>query len=301
MGRSYIKYFAALLLCGSNGIMASCIMLSSSEIVFLRTLIGAMLLIAVLFVTQRKLTCHKHPHDLVCLVVSGAALGASWLFLFEAYRLIGVGPASLAYYCGPIIVTVLSPWLFRERLTLAKISGLGLVLVGVLLVNSINIPSENNLSTWGLFCGVMSAVMYAIMVVFSKKTRHSKGLENTALQLVFAFGAVAVFLATQGNLIFDISGDDWLPVMILGLVNTGIGCYLYFSSIGILPAQTVSICGYLEPLSAVVLSAMLLGETLIPLQAIGIAFIVGGAVVSECSTIVKLPSLDTLTKKTASH
>ncbi len=154
MGRSYIKYFAALLLCGSNGIMASCIMLSSSEIVFLRTLIGAMLLIAVLFVTQRKLTCHKHPHDLVCLVVSGAALGASWLFLFEAYRLIGVGPASLAYYCGPIIVTVLSPWLFRERLTLAKISGLGLVLVGVLLVNSINrvCSISHNPSSSGISC-----------------------------------------------------------------------------------------------------------------------------------------------------
>lgn len=301
MGRSYLKYFAALLLCGSNGIVASCIMLSSSEIVFLRTLIGAALLIAVLFATQRKLTCHQHPHDLGCLAVSGAALGASWLFLFEAYQLIGVGPASLAYYCGPIIVTVLSPLLFHERLTLAKISALGLVLTGVLLVNSVNIPSENNLSTWGLFCGVMSAVMYAIMVVFSKKTRHSKGLENPTLQLVFAFGTVAAFLTTQGNLAFDVSGDDWLPIMVLGLVNTGIGCYLYFSSIGVLPAQTVSICGYLEPLSAIALSAILLGETLIPLQAIGIILIIGSAVVSECSAIVKLPSVAALAKKTASH
>ena len=47
--------------------------------------------------------------------MSGVALGASWIFLYEAYVEIGVSLASLAYYCGPVIVMVFSPILFREK------------------------------------------------------------------------------------------------------------------------------------------------------------------------------------------
>lgn len=45
-------------------------------------------------------------------------MGISWLFLFEAYRRIGVSIASLGYYCGPVIVMALTPVMFHEKLTL---------------------------------------------------------------------------------------------------------------------------------------------------------------------------------------
>ena len=69
----------------------------------------------------------------------------------------------------------------------------------------------------------------------------------------------------------------------LGLLNTGIGCYFYFSSIGKLPVQSVAVCGYLEPLSAVAFSVLLLHENLLPVQLIGAVLIIGGAVFSERS------------------
>ena len=72
-----------------------------------------------------------------------------------------------------------------------------------------------------------------------------------------------------------------LPILTLGLLNTGIGCYFYFSSSGDLPVQTVAICGYLEPLSAVVFAAILLSETMLPVQIIGAVLILGGALVGE--------------------
>lgn len=69
--------------------------------------------------------------------------------------------------------------------------------------------------------------------------------------------------------------------MILGIVNTGIGCYLYFSPLVKLPVQTVAICGYLEPLSAVVFAAILLNERMTMIQIAGAACIIGGAMVGE--------------------
>ena len=65
------------------------------------------------------------------------------------------------------------------------------------------------------------------------------------------------------------------------MLNTGAGCYFYFSSIGNLPVQTVAVCGYLEPLSAVIFSGIFLKETMLPVQMAGAVFIIGGAVYGE--------------------
>jgi drug/metabolite transporter (DMT)-like permease len=72
-----------------------------------------------------------------------------------------------------------------------------------------------------------------------------------------------------------------VPVLLLGLVNTGVGCYLYFSAISRLQVQTVAVCGYLEPLAAVVLSAILLGEGMGLMQILGTVLILGGAMFAE--------------------
>jgi drug/metabolite transporter (DMT)-like permease len=79
-----------------------------------------------------------------------------------------------------------------------------------------------------------------------------------------------------------------MPILLLGIVNTGIGCYFYFSSLGSLPVQTVSICGYLEPLSALIFSATILGEKLSLMQIAGTALILGGAAFGELFNGVKL-------------
>ena len=80
----------------------------------------------------------------------------------------------------------------------------------------------------------------------------------------------------------SISGESWPWILVLGVVNTGFGCWCYCSSIGARPVQTVAGCGYLEPLSAVVFSALLLHERMTPSQIIGAVLILGGALVAEC-------------------
>ena len=279
MKASYLKYIFALLLFGSNGIVASLIHLSSYEIVLLRTLIGSLLLIAIFFIAREKLTFYKYKTQSIFLAVSGIAMGTSWIFLYEAYDEIGVSLASLAYYCGPVIVMILSPILFRERLTKLKVCSFLVVLVGIFLVNGT--AFENGVSVWGLACGLLSAVCYSLMVMFNKKAKDITGLENSMLQLFVAFLTVAVFVGIKQGYRMQIDTQSIIPILVLGLLNTGIGCYFYFSSIGKLPVQTVAICGYLEPLSAVVFSVIFLKETMLPMQIIGAVLIIGGAMLGE--------------------
>lgn len=284
MKKEYIKYIAALLLFGSNGIVASNISLSSYEIVFWRTMIGSALLVALFLLARKKPLFPAHKKDLLFIALSGIAMGASWIFLYEAYAQVGVGIASLAYYCGPVIVMILSPFIFKEKMTAGKVIGFSAVLAGILLVNG---KIGGDINHWGVFCGLMSALMYSVMVILNKKSKAVKGLENATIQLVASFITVTIFTAFRTGFRLSVEPRDWVWIAVLGLLNTGIGCYLYFSSIGRLPVQTVAVCGYLEPLSAVLLAVIILGENMTASQCVGAVLIVGGAVFGECFTTRK--------------
>ena len=267
MDNGLFTYLAALLLFGSNGIIAAAIALPSSDIVLLRTFLGALSLITILATTQHhKLQAPSRPREAAALLLSGAALGASWIFLFRAYQTIGVGISSLLYYCGPIIVMALSPLIFGEKLTGGKIAGFVAVACGAFLIAAQGLGG--NMPIAGIVCGIASAFCYALMVIASKGAPHIEGLENSTLQVCAAFvTALVLTLITQGAPSFLSAGIaasiDWRAVAMLGVVNTG------------------AVVGYLEPLSAVVFSAALLGEAITPVRLMGAALIIGGAIFCE--------------------
>lgn len=279
MRKAYISYILALLLFGSNGIIASYIALSSTEIVLYRTFIGAVLLIFLFLITKNKWSFYKNKKHFSYLALSGIAMGLSWMFLYEAYDQIGVSVSSLLYYCGPVIVMVIAPIVFKEKLVMRKIVGFVAVLIGIILVNGNLVNGNNNI--FGILCGVMSAVMYSFMVIFNKKATNISGLENSLLQLTISCITVAIFILFRGNFSFYIPQDSIFPLIFLGVVNTGIGCYLYFSKLEKLPVQSVSVLGYIEPLSAVLLSVIILKETMSVMQIIGAVLVLGGAIYAE--------------------
>ena len=285
MKKSYLKYLSSLLLFGSNGIVASYILLNSHEIVFLRTFIGIIFLLCLFLLSKQKLQAFVNKKDSIYLIASGISTGISWLFLYQAYTEIGVSLATLACYCGPIIVILLSPLIFNERLDIYKISGFIIVFTGMIFVNGSEL-SQTGIS-FGLVCGILSAVTYSLMVIFAKKVKTINGLEYSFIQLISSFLIVAIFLGLKQGFYIPKLTENIFPVLFLGVINTGIGCYLYFSSIKELPAGTVAICGYLEPLSALFFSAIFLNERLSFIQIIGAIFIIGGAIIAELSKYLK--------------
>ncbi len=275
----YLKYMLSLLLFGSNGIVAAAVDAEAVAIVFWRTLLGSLLLAGIFVAKRQCVTVHHRPKDAAFLLLSGASTGMSWVFLYEAYRLAGVGVSTVIYYIGPVAVMALSPMLFKERLTAGKVCCLGIVLVGAILLNSAS--GEAGVDPAGLACAFASAACHAVMVIFNKLASRTQGLENPMLQLAISFATVAVYLLFAGKGLPAFPVRTAMPLVVLGLVNTGLGCYLYFSSLGGLRAQSIVVLGYLEPLSAVVLALLLLGEPMSLVQAAGCAMIIGGALLAE--------------------
>lgn len=86
MKKDYLKNLIGLLLFGSNGIIASHIVLSSCQIVFFRSVLGSILLVVLYRLTGHKFTALSHRKDLAFMISSGIAMAADWLFLFEAFQ-----------------------------------------------------------------------------------------------------------------------------------------------------------------------------------------------------------------------
>ena len=279
------KHLVSLLLFGLNGIVASNIELSSYEIVFFRTLIGSILLAVLFLLGKGKFNIKDNRKDFLFVVLSGIAMGTSWMFLYESYKKIGVSIGALLYYCGPVIVMLFSPVLFNEKLTAPKIIGFITVLIGVFLVNGAD--SGQKIGAWGLFSGIMSAVTYALMVMANKKSTKIVGMENSVIQLIVSCITVSVFLWFKQGLVINVPNNAWIWILVLGVMNTGVGCYMFFSSLSKLPVQTVAVCGYLEALSAVIFAALLLGEKMSTGQIIGAVCIIGGAMFGELVKIKK--------------
>lgn len=288
MSKAYAPYIAALVLLGSNGCIASLISMNSYEIVLSRCLLGSLTMLAIFLATRKPAQAFTHKKQLLFLCLSGAALAGNWLCMYEGYARVGVSITTLLTYLGPVLVMAVSPFLFKERLQALCVAGFVVVVAGVALVNGF--APEGDLDPLGLGCGFLAAVFYVGLVGFTKSVTDITGIENSLIQTASALVVCFVYLLIKQGPTFGITQADIVPVLILGCVNTGIGVYLYFSGVSKLPAQSVAVCGYLEPLSAVVFSAIFLHEMLSGAQLLGGAMILGGAVFCEMIRNQRVPN-----------
>ncbi len=274
---SYGMYILSMLIFGTNGILVHHISLASSQIILMRTLIGGLLLTLIVLL-RGGFDRAGIRADLLPLLLGGSVLGLNWVALFEAYRQLNVSLATLIYYVGPILVLLFSPVLFREKLNSRKITSVVLVAIGLVCISGS--IALRGMSMRGLLTAVVSALFYAAVIIFNKRITHTGGLQTAALELDIAFVIVLIYMMLTVGLPHPAVSDiPWIAV--IGLVNTGLAYLLYFSGLQKLPAQSAALISYVDPVSALVFSALFLHETMTPVQILGAVLIIGGAVFGE--------------------
>lgn len=278
--KSQIKFIIAMLIFGSIGLFVKAVNLPSDVIVLMRTIVGSIFIALVMLIGRQRINKKGIISNLPVLILSGLVLGGNWAFLFEAYKYTTVSVATLIYYCAPIIVFLLSPIIFRERLTIGKVIGVILAIVGMGIINGIGIGGSN--PSLGLICGIVSAALYATLMIVNKFIKDLSGLEVTLSQLIVAAIVMLIYvlIVHKGMVSFG-DGKEIALLITVGIVHTGIACYLYFSSMQNLPSQSIAMLSYIDPVSALFFSGIFLGERLSALQLIGAFLILGGTAFSQ--------------------
>ena len=251
---SYGMYVLSMLIFGTNGYLVAHMSLQSGQIVLLRTLLGGLLL-TVLVLLRGGFDREALRAERIPLLLGGAALGLNWVALFEAYRLLNVSLATLIYYVGPMLILLLSPVFFHEKLTPRKLAAVGIVAAGLVCISGS--IAFSGLSTAGLLVAFLSALFYASLIAFNKRIVRTGGMQTAALELDVAFFIVLVYVLFTSGLPHPRPAD--LPyVAVIGFINTGLAYLLYFSGLQKLPGQSVALISYIDPVSALIFSAVLL-------------------------------------------
>jgi len=195
--------------------------------------------------------------------------------LFEAYKYTTVSVATLSYYFAPVIVTAVSPILFRERLTGKQLLCFAMSTLGLVMITGVgDLGGGSHLV--GILFGLGAAVLYASVVLLNKFIRNVAGIHRTFLQFLAAILVLIPYVAlTSGVTLGAMTGSGWANLLIVGLVHTGITYCMYFSSLQELPGQKSAILSYIDPLVAVVVSVAVLKESMTLWQIVGGVLILG--------------------------
>lgn len=273
----------SMLIFSTIGILRRYIPLSSACVALVRAVVGALFLLIVLKCRRQSLNSSAIRKNLIPLLLSGSALGFNWILLFESYWHTSVATATLCYYLAPILVILVSPLVLKERLTGKKLLCAWVALVGLILVSGVAEAEFTGLSEMkGILFGLGAAVLYAAVMLLNKKIRDIGAYDKTIFQLAVAgFALLPYVLLTEDMSALNINSTAVVLLAIAGVIHTGVAYALYFGSIPLLPAQSVALYSYIDPVLAIILSMLFLKEPMSIPSGIGAVMILGAAFMGE--------------------
>ncbi len=248
----------------------------SAQLVGVRVTFGALALIAIAVAT-RRLSFPKVRRGRI--VLAGVLLTLHWITFFESIKLTTVAIALAVLYLGPIGAAILSGPLLGERVDRRLWIALSIAGGGTLLV--VQPWQPGLLSARGLvMAGLAAATLAALMIVGKPIAQDLGGLTMAAGELIVA----SVLLAPATYAALTQNREHIVDFLILGALFTGVAGFVYWEMMRHLPVASTSVVMYIEPASAVVWAAMLLGEIPNAVTWLGVGLVVGGGLVAAAAT-----------------
>lgn len=274
--RSKLYVAVSMAVWGTLGPFTQQIAVSSGELALYRACLASGLIVIYLTLTKQKMDFQAVKKEILLLLLSGVAMGINWVLLFQAYRYTTISAATLSYYFAPVIVTLVCPFLFKEKLTKKQILCFVMSTIGLVLIIGVGSLDSTGTHLIGILYGLGAACLYATVVLMNKFIRNVAGIHRTLMQFCGAIAVLVPYVLVSGGMHLEaLDSTGWIYLLIVGLVHTGITYCLYFSALKDLSGQEASILSYIDPLVAIFVSLFLLGESMTPSQMLGGALILG--------------------------
>ena len=278
-----IVYGASMAIFGTISPFIRNIDMPSAEIALYRAVMAIAFIGVLMLLTGRRMDVKAIKKEVPLLLFSGFALGINWILLFEAYRHTTVAIATLSYYFAPVLVTLVCPFLFKEKLTAKQILCFIMSTLGIVLVIGVGGNSEGQ-NTAGILFGLGAALLYATVVLLNKFIKNVEGIQRSFFQFVAALVVLLPYVLLSGGITLGtLSGKGWIFLLIVGLIHTGFTYYIYFNSLKELPGQEAAVLSYIDPVVAVIVSVTILGESMTIWQVVGGVLILGFTLYNEIS------------------
>lgn len=253
--------------------------MSAQAIIFYRVGFAFIIFLATLLVSGNmgiiKLR-EKRSYLLLFGILQVATMVAYFISIMNA----SVSIAVLLLSTAPVYITIFSPWLLKEKIKKRGIIALVLSVLGILLIVD---PGKLDLSSSsiGIIAGIASGIFYAFQVMTSK---YASTAYSGYAQAFWSFLAAAIILAPFGIVPLNVVSGNLLYLLFLSIFPTILAVSLYFNGLKKVKAQSASILGLIEPVSAVILAVLILGEQISTFEITGGALILAGAALVTIDT-----------------
>lgn len=273
----YLLICAAPVVWGWSGVLVRWAGLPGREyvLIFWRSLFAlAFYVVAILIARDRRLF---HPGSRpVLLVASGLATALYTLCAFKAFYLLAIGPAVFIIYLAPVFVAVLAPLFLKERLEGSTLLCLAIALAGTGLLSWGQAGGGGHSHAEGALLALAGAAFWAVLMLLWKTLRdtHSPLTIGLWTNGVCALAYAAFAIPKTGV----ITAKGWASIAVFGIVVIGAAGLIYLYALRRVKAQDAALLSYLEPVSAMVLGFLVLGEAPSWQDFVGAALIIAAGV-----------------------
>lgn len=280
--KSTIQFILSMVIFGTIGLVVRHIDLAASERALFSSFIGCLFLLIVFKCMKKRMTWDLVKKNARIFLLSSIALAGNWVFLYQSYDYTTIANATLGYYFAPVFVMILAPFILKESLAKKKIVCIIIAVVGLILIVVEGIHASHTNDLLGISFGLTAALFYAALLLLNKFIQDIDKLACTIIQLgLTALILMPYVFLTEGFGIFSVSASSIPFILILGIVNTGLGFWLFFAGMKNLNGQSIAMLSYVDPFVAIFISAIVLQEHMTTIQLCGGALLLGSTLMSE--------------------
>lgn len=271
--QSLFYLHSAVLLFGGTALFSKLIQLPALDITVYRVAVAFLTLLALLLVQRKKLTLASQKEYAVAILL-GMVVGIHWVTYFASMQMAGVTIGIISFFTYPVITVFLEPLFSKQKPKVKDIFIAVVVVLGIfLLIPEVSLGNE---TTLGILTGILSAVFFALRnIVHKNYFSHYSGPHTMLYQTLVAFVMLCMFVEVP---VSQVSDNDWLLILLVGIVFTATPHALFASSLRHLSATTAGLISCLQPLYGSILAFMLLQERVSLISIIGGCLVVSAAV-----------------------
>jgi DME family drug/metabolite transporter len=222
--------------------------------------------------------------------IAGVGVAGNFAFYFVSIAEGSVAVAATLMYCAPVFVYLVSFTLKLERPTLHKWAAIAIVMLGIVLLTRIYETGAEVVTLFGAVAGLLAGLSYAVFIFgFKYATQH--GSPQAILAISFAvLATLLIGLGDTDQVLTVFSTPSWPLFVILGVFGAGLSFILYLVGLKHTAPAVASIVAMVEPVTASLFGVVVLNETLIGVQIVGMGLIL--VTVTALSIFSRAPLAD---------
>ena len=247
--------------------------IGTDSLLFYRFSIAFGILMTIALIQKKKFPKGKDLYIFIGMGLIGYA-GQSYSY-FTALTKISASLTAILLYTYPVIVAVLSIFFLSERFTLKKFIALCLAVGGTILV--IGFQADGDIK--GIIWGLTAAVIYSVYIITGARVMTRNDPFTASVVIIGSAAFVYLMSSIKSGLFIPTTGVCWGNIIAIAIISTAIAISTFFAGLNLIGAVNASLLSTFEPVTTMLLAALMFSETIGAVQIAGTVLILISAIV----------------------